>query len=213
MVIDYELQYKYNFTKFPLILPLLIDFFLFLSKNSRPITQISPRSLNSSSFWVIQSSISYISITLFSLHYSILPKTFSIKNPQFLQTLYMDPPRRPSKLTIRSNKRKEREEQQANEHDYTRLLREEHVRRFETDFLPRQVMTPKFGVLSDFDENGFTFPGILRGQGLEEFIGIRKSMYPNLMKVFYASLSFEKKKIRSNIKGVRFSLNHKEFGD
>src|ERR1044072_8684887 len=213
MVIDYQLQYKYNFTNFPLIPPLLIDFFFFLSKNSRPITQIPPRSLNSSSFWVIQSSILYISITLFSLHYSILPKPFSIKYPQFLQALYMDLPRRPSKLLIRSNKRKGRAEPQANEHDYSRLLREEHVRRFETDFLPRQVMLPKYGVFSDFDENGFTFPGILRGQGIEEFISVRESIYPNLMKVFYTSLNFEKEKIRSTIKGIRFSLTHREFGD
>src|ERR1044072_5713579 len=169
-----------------------------------------PRSLKSSSFWVIQSSISYISNILFSLHYSFLTKTLSIKNPQFLHTLSMASSRRPSKLTIKS---KVREEQQPNEHDYTRLLRPEHIHRFEANFLPRQVMLPKFGVLSDFDDKGFMFPGILRGQGLERFISVRESIYPNLMKMFYTSLNFEKEKIRSSIKGIRFSLNHREFGD
>ena len=53
----------------------------------------------------------------------------------------------------------------------------------------------------------------MRGQKLEEFIRVRKSMYLNLMKVFYSTLSFEKEKIGSYVKGVRFSLTHKEFGD
>ena len=78
----------------------------------------------------------------------------------------MEPPRRPSKLTIHSTKRKEREEP-FQELDYSCLLRgEKKMQRFVNDFLPRQVMLIKYGALLAFDEQGFSFPNILRAQGL-----------------------------------------------
>src|ERR1044072_6936883 len=160
MVIDYHLQYKSQTSVFLPHFSLLIDFFPLLSQNTRPIIQNPPRSFKSSSFWVIQSSNPYISNILFSLHYSFLTKTLSIKNPQSLQTLSMASSRRPSKLTI---KHKVHEEQQPNEHDYTRLLRPEHIHRFEADFLPRQVMLPKYGVFSDFDDKGLYVSGYFEG--------------------------------------------------
>src|ERR1044072_666214 len=85
MVIDYQLLYIRPTRVFPLHFSLLIDFLLSSSKNTRPKPQIPPRSLNSSSFCVIQSLNSYIFNLLFSLIYSFLTKTFSIKNPQFLK--------------------------------------------------------------------------------------------------------------------------------
>src|ERR1044072_476134 len=85
MVIDYQLHIKAKTRVFLLHFSLLIDFFLLSPKNTRPKPQIPPRSLNSSSFWVIQSLNSSISNLLFSLIYSFLTKTFSIKNPQFLK--------------------------------------------------------------------------------------------------------------------------------
>ena len=91
---------------------------------------------------------------------------------------------RPSKLTIRTNKRKESEES-FKEIDSTRLLRgEEQKIRFAEDFLPRKVMTSKYGVLSAFDEIGFTFPSLLRAQGLDEFMHVQQEIYPHLVKVF-----------------------------
>src|ERR1044072_3431849 len=85
MVIDYHLQYKRPTRVFFLICTLLIDFLLFLPKNTRLTPPNPPRSLKSSSFWVIQSLNSYIFNLLFSLIYSFFTKTFSIKNPQFLK--------------------------------------------------------------------------------------------------------------------------------
>ena len=55
---------------------------------------------------------------------------------------------------------------------------------FVEDFLPRQVMTPNYGVLSAFDEIGFTFPSLLRAQGLDEFMHVQQEIYPHLVKVF-----------------------------
>ena len=88
------------------------------------------------------------------------------------------------------------------------------MQRFVSDFLPRQVMLVKYGVLIAFDEQGFNFQNILRDQGLEEFIRTREQIYPHLIKVFYSNLYVEHEfeKIRSEIKKVRFSLNHEEFG-
>ena len=96
----------------------------------------------------------------------------------------MDPPRRPSKLTIHSTKHKKREEP-FQELDYSRLLREEkQMCRFVDDFLPRQAMLITYGFLSEFDEQGFNFPNLLRAQGLDEFIRTREPIYPHLIKVF-----------------------------
>src|ERR1044072_4580327 len=115
----------------------------------------------------------------------------------------MDPPRRPSKLTIHSTKRKECEEP-FQELDYSRLLRgENQIRRFVDEFLPRQVMLPKYGVLCDFDEQGFNFRCLLRAQGLDEFIHVREPIYTHLY--------VEQEKIRSEVKMVNFPLNHIDF--
>ena len=78
------------------------------------------------------------------------------------------------------------------------------MQRFVNDFLPRQVMLIKYGVLLAFDEQGFNFPNLLRAQGLEEFIRTREPIYPQLIKLFYSNLFVEPEheKIRSEIKKV-----------
>src|ERR1044072_4956397 len=85
MVIDYQLLYIMQHAFFSLHFIFLIDSFLFSPNNTRPTPPNSPRSLKSSSFWVIQSLNSSIFNLLFSLIYSFFTKSLSIKNPQFLK--------------------------------------------------------------------------------------------------------------------------------
>src|ERR1044072_4747436 len=85
MVIDYQLHIKAKTRVFLLHFTLLIDFFLLSPKNTRPTPPNPPRSLKSSSIWVIQSLSSYIFNLLFSLIYSFFTESLSIKNPQFLK--------------------------------------------------------------------------------------------------------------------------------
>src|ERR1044072_7384829 len=85
MVIDYHLHIKDNHAFFFFILHLVNRFLPPLSQNTRLSSPKPPRSLKSSSFWVIQSLNSSISNLLFSLIYSFFTKSLSIKNPQFLK--------------------------------------------------------------------------------------------------------------------------------
>lgn len=84
---------------------------------------------------------------------------------------------------------------------------EEELRKFQ-NMSVKAVTTPMNINLDMFKGEGFTFPFWLEAQGLSEFLQLRGTWYPDLVKVFYHNLWVENGDIISKVKGVDIHLDN-----
>ncbi|KAF1895944.1 hypothetical protein Lal_00033894 [Lupinus albus] len=96
----------------------------------------------------------------------------------------------------------------------SRLLKDdEQQKRFLNHYIERPVMTPKYGSLTTFEEQGCHFPSLIRAQGLHVFIEDKTPFYIELIRVFYCNLKLENETMYSYVKGKHITLTLTEFGE
>lgn len=96
--------------------------------------------------------------------------------------------------------------------DLSRLLHTpEEIDRFRTFYSDKRLIIPKYGTLDSFSD--FKFPALLKAQHVEEFIGYKGPVYPDLVRVFYCNLIQEGKLLVSRVKGKVIRLNTKTIGE
>ncbi|KAF1876683.1 hypothetical protein Lal_00031491 [Lupinus albus] len=98
--------------------------------------------------------------------------------------------------------------------DLSRLLKDnEQQKRFLNHYIERPVMTPKYGSLAAFEEQGCHFPSLIRAQGLHVFVEYKTTFYIELIRVFYCNLKLENETLYSYVKGKHIALTLTEFGE
>ncbi|KAF1892851.1 hypothetical protein Lal_00035495 [Lupinus albus] len=82
---------------------------------------------------------------------------------------------------------------------------------FEEHFHGRQIFTPKYGNVGNFEFEDFLFPYLLRQQKLFDFCCEVNDIYPELVRVFYCNMNFRKNLMTSHVKGKDIVLDTKTF--
>ncbi|XP_027186366.1 uncharacterized protein [Cicer arietinum] len=96
--------------------------------------------------------------------------------------------------------------------DLSQLLHTpEEIDRFRTFYSDKRLIIPKYGTLDSFSD--FKFPALLKAQHVEEFIGYKGPVYPDLVRFFYCNLMQEGKLLVSRVKGKIIRLNTKTIGE
>ena len=85
-------------------------------------------------------------------------------------------------------------------------LTEEQEARFIKDFQRKIVSNPKYGILSSFPQECFSFQNDLAAYGLEPLISSYGPYYPDLVRMFFSNLTPYKEKIVTYVLGTRISL-------
>ncbi|KAF1896220.1 hypothetical protein Lal_00027287 [Lupinus albus] len=94
----------------------------------------------------------------------------------------------------------------------TRLLANDSQRKvFEEHFHGRQIFTPKYGNVGNFEFEDFLFPYLLRQQKLFDFCSEANDIYPELVRVFSYNMNFRKNLMTSHVKGKDIVLDTKTF--
>ncbi|KAF1859125.1 hypothetical protein Lal_00000954 [Lupinus albus] len=94
----------------------------------------------------------------------------------------------------------------------SRLLANDDQRKvFEEHFHGRQIFTPKYGNVENFEFEDFLFPNLLRQQNLFDFFYKANDIYPELVRVFYCNMNFRKNLLTSHVKGKDIVLDTKTF--
>ncbi|WP_206516582.1 hypothetical protein, partial [Mesorhizobium sp. Primo-A] len=83
--------------------------------------------------------------------------------------------------------------------------------RFRTLYSNKRLIIPKYGTLNSF--SAFQFPELLKAQHVEEFIGYKGPVYPDLVRVFYCNLTQDGNVLVSRVKGKTIRLNTKTIGE
>ncbi|KAF1884309.1 hypothetical protein Lal_00032313 [Lupinus albus] len=111
------------------------------------------------------------------------------------------------------SKSKQRESSsKSNPLNLTRLLANDSQRKvFEEHFHGRQIFTPKYGNVRNFEFEDFLFPYLLRQQKLFDFCCEANDIYPELVGVFYCNMNFRKNLMNSHVKGKDIVLDTKTF--
>lgn len=98
-------------------------------------------------------------------------------------------------------------------HDFETLEPTLKERRFHFNFKNYPLNPHKHGNLASFPSLSFDFLALFHHQGLDSLIADSKSIYPDLVRVFYANLSITKGYVfTSHVKGKDIVLTLEEFG-
>ncbi|RDX63079.1 hypothetical protein CR513_58526, partial [Mucuna pruriens] len=66
---------------------------------------------------------------------------------------------------------------------------DDQMNRYLDDFAARSTVEPKIMDFQFFDSSGFEFQNLLKAQGLDTFVQLYNTYFPDLVKVFYNNLS------------------------
>ncbi|KAF1896252.1 hypothetical protein Lal_00018531 [Lupinus albus] len=92
--------------------------------------------------------------------------------------------------------------------DPSRLLKDDEQQKwFLNHYIERPVMTPKYGSLAAFEEQGCHFPSLIRAQGLHVFVEDKTPFYIELIRVFYCNLKLKTKLYTPMSKANKLSLH------
>src|SRR4051812_2070693 len=92
---------------------------------------------------------------------------------------------------------------------YLTIEQEERYTKF---FSSKNVQTPKYGILSTFPQECFSFQNTLASYGLEPVISSFGPYYPELVRMFFSNMHMENGKLISYVAGKRISLTFKLLG-
>ncbi|QCD79109.1 hypothetical protein DEO72_LG1g2748 [Vigna unguiculata] len=77
---------------------------------------------------------------------------------------------------------------------------------FGHSFCNPKIINHKYVELPFFKTHGFAFPAFLSFQSLKHFVQLKGTVYPDLVRVFYANLGCEEDILTSCVKGVNIVL-------
>ena len=95
----------------------------------------------------------------------------------------------------------------ASEKSLLEYLSDTQRERFIKHFQRKIISAPKFGMLSTFPDECFTFHRDLIAYGLEPLISSRGYYYPDLVRVFYSNMHYDNNKCYTHVLGTRISLH------
>ena len=75
------------------------------------------------------------------------------------------------------------------------------------------MSNPKYGMLSSFPQECFSFQNDLASYGLEPLISSFGPYYPDLVRVFFSNLTPQKGKMVTYVLGTRISLTPEVVGE
>lgn len=84
--------------------------------------------------------------------------------------------------------------------------------RYETYFIQKKILKPKYGSFVSFSDDVFTFPIVFEELDLSDLIRYNTNFYPKLVKVFYSNMVKKKGKLTSVVKEVPISLTVSDIG-